>query len=66
MVGLVHGLVSCFRLCYGTKQAKFFKIQSKMTENIITIIFIEYVGGSDIFFWAGGGGMTNIRYIRKA
>ena len=25
-----------------------------MTENIITIIFIEYVGGSDIFL--GGGG----------
>ena len=27
-----------------------------MTENIITIIFIEYVGGSDIFFGGGGGG----------
>ena len=35
-----------------------------MTENIITIIFIEYVGGSDIFL--GGGGVRNIRYIRKA
>ena len=40
-----------------------------MTENIITIIFIEYVGGSDIFFGGGGGagrGVRNIRYIRKA
>ena len=36
-----------------------------MTENIITIIFIEYVGGSDIFL-GGGGGVRNIRYIRKA
>ena len=27
-----------------------------MTENIITIIFIEYVGGSDIFLGGGGGG----------
>ena len=39
-----------------------------MTENIITIIFIEYVGGSDIFFggWGGGRWVRNIRYIRKA
>ena len=31
-----------------------------MTENIITIIFIEYVGGSDIFF--GGGGAVGEKY----
>ena len=37
-----------------------------MTENIITIIFIEYVGGSDIFFGGGGRWGWNIRYIRKA
>ena len=33
-----------------------------MTENIITIIFIEYVGGSDIFFGGGGAGAVGEKY----
>ena len=33
-----------------------------MTENIITIIFIEYVGGRDILFGGGGGGGGGEKY----
>ena len=37
-----------------------------MTENIITIIFIEYVGGSDIFLGGGGGGEIFVTFARRS
>ena len=56
-----HDLISFFWLSYATKHAKFVKLLRKMKENIVLIVFNEYVGENSKIFFRGEGIFATLR-----